>query len=269
MTQAPLDVAAAGEGEPALALLPGWCCDRSTLEPLAALFRPRHRTLAVDWRGFGRSAPVPPGYDLARTLADLNHTLAAATPGGVVVVGHSLGGRMALGLAERHPEVTRAVVLLDTSVHEPPEHVAARRAELEDPDWQPLLRARFQHLQQEGSAGDGSLVERMLATPLPVARSSLAAADAVDAPRALAGTTVPTLYVAASEPREDRSRLHRLRPDLEYGQVVCSSHFVQLDAPEQVAAMIESFLAHRLGTAAGPGSIAVGSPHPDDGATVL
>lgn len=261
MTAPPLDVAVAGAGEPALALLPGWCCDSSTLEPLAALLRPQYRTLAIDWRGSGRSAPAPPGYGLDDTIEDLRQTLVATVPDGAVLIGHSLGGRIALAFTERHPELSRAVILLDTVIAEPDDRVLARRAELDAPDWQRRLRARFLGLLDgPGKTGGDGLIERIMATPLEVARTSLAVADAVDTSRALANAQGPVLYVGATDPRAAPSQLRRLRGDLDYGQVVGSGHFVQLAVPEQVAPMIDRFLHLRLPS---------GLHAPDDGATVI
>lgn len=266
MTALPLDVAVGGAGDPALALLPGWCCDHSTLEPLAALLRPQHRTLMIDWRGFGGSPPPPPGYDLDGAVEDLRQALAADAPDGAVLVGHSLGGRIALDFAERHPALVRGVILLDSVIVEPEDRVASRREELEAPDWRRRLRERFEVIARGPVAGDGArLVERIARTPLEVARSSLAAADAVDAPRALANVRTPVLYIGATEPRADPFQLRRLRANLDFGQVVGSGHFVQLEVPEQVAPMIERFLRLRVGHVRSDPR----SPLPDDGATVI
>jgi pimeloyl-ACP methyl ester carboxylesterase len=81
----------------------------------------------------------------------------------------------------------------------------------------------------------------MLGTPREVAACSLDAADAVDAAAALRPSTCPVLYIAASRPREENATLRALRPDIAYGQVVGSGHFVQLDATRQVNAMLDRF----------------------------
>jgi pimeloyl-ACP methyl ester carboxylesterase len=266
VTGPPLDATVAGTGEPALALLPGWCCDRSTLEPLAALLRPHHRTITIDWRGFGGSLSPPPGYDLGGTVEDLRQTLTARLPDGAVLVGHSLGGRIALAFAVRHPALVRAVVLLDSVIDEAEDHVTARREELDAPDWRRRLRERFGGLARGPVGGDGAaLVERIAGTPREVARSSLAAADAVEAACALASLPVPVLYVGATEPRAEPRRLRHLQANLDYGQVVGSGHFLQLEVPEQVAPMIERFLRLRAPTP----PPAARSSRPDDGATVI
>lgn len=85
----------------------------------------RFRVLAPDLRGHGRSTWEPP-WTLARHVADLEETLAAAGLERAAFVGHSFGGRLtleltALGVVERS-------VLLDPAVWVPPP-IALRRAE--------------------------------------------------------------------------------------------------------------------------------------------
>ncbi len=44
----------AGEGEPPMVLVHGWCCDHTYFAPQAEHFRRHHRVIAVDLRGHGR-----------------------------------------------------------------------------------------------------------------------------------------------------------------------------------------------------------------------
>ncbi|WP_425355173.1 alpha/beta fold hydrolase [Pelomicrobium methylotrophicum] len=45
-----------GRGEPALLFMPGWCGSRRVFDELARRCAQWRRTLAIDWRGHGRSA---------------------------------------------------------------------------------------------------------------------------------------------------------------------------------------------------------------------
>ena len=44
-----------GRGEPALLFMPGWCASRLVFDRLTSLCSEKHHTLALDWRGHGRS----------------------------------------------------------------------------------------------------------------------------------------------------------------------------------------------------------------------
>jgi lipase len=75
----------------------------------------RFRVLAPDLRGHGRSDYDPP-WDLATHVDDLLETLEPDGVGTVPWVGHSLGGRLILELAERAPERIRCAALLDPAI---------------------------------------------------------------------------------------------------------------------------------------------------------
>jgi pimeloyl-ACP methyl ester carboxylesterase len=101
-----------GEGEPVLAIhgLGGnWTV---WLENMTALAQ-RHRVIAVDLPGFGRSAPAGDGiaiHGYSRLLLGLLDELALEQ---TVLIGNSLGGWIAADLALRAPGRVRALVLVD------------------------------------------------------------------------------------------------------------------------------------------------------------
>lgn len=65
------------------------------------------RVLRYDRRGYGRSLGTGPATDLAEQVRDLSRVVGAEP---AVLVGHSLGGVLALALADHHPALVRAVV---------------------------------------------------------------------------------------------------------------------------------------------------------------
>ncbi len=77
-----------------------------------ALGRGRPRCVALDQRGHGHS-PRPPGaYAASDHLGDLLD-LVAQLDGPVRLVGHSMGARVAMLAAARHPEAFSSVVVVD------------------------------------------------------------------------------------------------------------------------------------------------------------
>jgi pimeloyl-ACP methyl ester carboxylesterase len=69
--------------------------------------------LAPDLRGRGRSAQLPGPYGMAAHVADVVDLLDRADASRVVVVGHSMGGFVAVALAARHPDRVAQLLLLD------------------------------------------------------------------------------------------------------------------------------------------------------------
>jgi pimeloyl-ACP methyl ester carboxylesterase len=62
-----------GRGEPALLLLPGWCCSRAVFGPLVPRLSGRHRVLSMDLRGHGHSEQGSGDFSSA-TLLVVAHT---------------------------------------------------------------------------------------------------------------------------------------------------------------------------------------------------
>jgi lipase len=77
------------------------------------------RVIAPDLRGFGQSPPEPP-WTLDYQVADVLATIDAAGLDRVDLVGHSLGGSVAVHLARKAPERVRRMVLLDPGIGVPP-----------------------------------------------------------------------------------------------------------------------------------------------------
>jgi esterase len=105
-----------GEGPREVVLLHGFLGSGQNLRGLAKRWGERApgRFLIPDLRGHGTSPPLQPDSDLDQLAADVTATAAATgfTPP-LTLVGHSLGGRVALAVARRAPDQTKEVVLLD------------------------------------------------------------------------------------------------------------------------------------------------------------
>ena len=93
-----------GEGPPLL-LVHGFGGAAWNFSELAPLL-PGRRLIIPDLPGHGASSPLP-----APTLAGFADVLAELLDGPADVLGHSMGGVVALRLAERHPSLVRRLVL--------------------------------------------------------------------------------------------------------------------------------------------------------------
>lgn len=110
-----------GGTAPTLVFIHGWLLSRSYWQPLIERLSPYYRCLTYDLRGFGESAAKTTGdrypdygYTLADYAADLQTLLKTLQIDHAWLVGHSLGGSIALWGADFCPEIVRGVVCVNS-----------------------------------------------------------------------------------------------------------------------------------------------------------
>jgi pimeloyl-ACP methyl ester carboxylesterase len=99
---------------PSLVLVHGTTADHTTFRAIAPVLGERRHLVAIDRRGRGASGDSPDGsYSIEREYDDLAAVAhSVATLGGrpIDVLGHSYGGRIALGAARRSEWIRRIIV---------------------------------------------------------------------------------------------------------------------------------------------------------------
>lgn len=239
-----------GHGGPPVLLVHGMACDRATMTPQLDHLGTSHRTVTYDQRGHGESSkPLDAPYDpvsLAEDALWLCRELGLERP---VVIGHSLGGTVALALAATYPDATGGIVLLDSVFGLDAEAKDGLRSfydALTDDTFDGIVRA-FVHerLFDDGEEGPEAerVIDLMAGCPPAVFVGMGNGLLGFDIDAATAAVTVPTLYVSSSRPWGDLGDLHRARPDWYLGRTVGAGHFHNLFAASQVNAMIDTFLA--------------------------
>ncbi|MDO8362708.1 MAG: alpha/beta fold hydrolase [Actinomycetota bacterium] len=110
-----LHVVKAGAGSPPIVFVHGLGASADSWAECMRLLGDRHQVVAIDLLGHG-SSPVPDDpaeYNRDRALVDIDEVIAelGERP---VLVGHSLGGYLALAHAATRPGVARGVVVINT-----------------------------------------------------------------------------------------------------------------------------------------------------------
>lgn len=98
---------------PSFVWLHGWGKDLTSLNRLAQLYQKKGNNTLFDLPGFGKTALPPRGSGTDDYADMLAKTLKALDlPGPHIFIGHSFGGRIAVQMAARHPDMTKSIILI-------------------------------------------------------------------------------------------------------------------------------------------------------------
>jgi pimeloyl-ACP methyl ester carboxylesterase len=240
-----------GHGAPAFALMHGWCSNLRHWDRQAAFFAPRHTIVRADRRGMGRSAACERAQRPADHADDLARLLDAAGVDKAIVVGHAGGGAGAVDFAARFPSRTLALIGVDTSA------APASPVGSDAYAWMKTFADSIRDTPGEferryrgffGPKADPALVDAVvrsaMATPIDVASAELMGLATTDTAARAREVRAPVLWVTARPANYDE--LSALFADFTPGVAVGSGHYLQLEVPDQLNAMIQTFLEQRL-----------------------
>lgn len=115
-----------GQGLP-LVFLHGFPLNRKVWHKQIEALRSSYRVIAPDLRGLGDNEAQPGPTTMAQCAADLHTLLQQLATGPVVLIGHSMGGYVALAFVRQFPEMLRGLVLVSTKAGQDSAEAAAGR----------------------------------------------------------------------------------------------------------------------------------------------
>lgn len=269
--------------EPPLVLLHGWMDVAASYQFVVDAFASERWCIAPDWRGFGLTQTPPTDHFVfVDYLADLEFLLDHYAPGQAVnLVGHSMGGNVAMLYAGVRPERIRRLINLEgfgmprTVPAQAPDRLARWIDELKamhrgagslrSYDGQDGVAQRLMKTNPRLSPDKAQWLAGRWARPddhgqwqiLGHAAHKITSAQlyrADETQEILKRITAPTLCVEAVEDslkqwwkgsytREEFYQRMQAVAQLERVQIDNAGHMLHHDQPERVAALIESFIA--------------------------
>ena len=208
---------------------------------------PGHHCITPDLRGFGAAPPPDPGA----TLADwADEAAALAVPlGRFVLIGHSMGGKIATLLASRRPAGLAGLVLVAPSppTPEPIPDRAAMLSGFHDP-------VAAAHTAREISArhDDPAVMQRLIEDSLRTSHGAwrwwIERGSREDIAESAAAIDIPVLVVAATDdanipPPLLRQEVVARIPGATLTILPGSRHMIPLDAPGPLAQVIEDWVS--------------------------
>ncbi|MCV7179637.1 alpha/beta fold hydrolase [Mycolicibacterium sphagni] len=250
----------AGDG-PALVFLHYWGGSRRTWTPVIEQLDPRQAFLAYDQRGWGNSAEVPGPYDMTQLADDAQQVIDILGGGDYVLVGHSMGGKVAQLLAARKPAGLTGVVLVAPAPPAPVGQTAALQELTSHAyDSEATVRQSIEVMLTNGglsAALRGQVVEDSLRAHRDARLAWPLHGLVEDVSAGVGGIEVPVLVLAGRHDKVEppavlADHLLPLIPTATLVILESTGHLSPLEVPDQLAAQIAAFTAALPGRPAPP-----------------
>jgi 3-oxoadipate enol-lactonase len=211
---------------------------------------PGLRLIRYDKRGHGLSDAPPAPYAMGTLVRDAERLLEAAGARGAVVVGLSIGGMIAQGLAVKRPDLVAALVLSNTAarIGTPAvwdERIAAARAGGIEALADAVMLRWFSRGFREG-AEVAAWRNMLVRTPLEGYLGCSAAISGTDFLTTTAGLRLPLLAIAGSEdgstPPDMVRETAALVPGSRFHLIRGAGHLPCVEQPAAYAAVLSDFL---------------------------
>ena len=241
-----------GAGDIALVLLHYWGGSTRSWDGVAARLAKSHRAIAVDFRGWGQSDASPDGaYRIADLADDTQSVIEALGLTNYLVVGHSMGGKVAQLLASRRPHGLKGLILVAPSPPSPP---------TVPPEQTEIMKHAYDSAESvswvldnvlTGRKLDGALREQIIKDSLSGAQQAKVAWPTValleDISGSVGSINVPTLIVGGELDKVDSVDMLRneVLPRIAGARLESLSgvgHLSPIEAPDAVASKILGFL---------------------------
>jgi pimeloyl-ACP methyl ester carboxylesterase len=250
----------AGHGTPPLVFVHGFACSSEDWGLQFDKFKFTHEVVACDLRGHGLTPGRPEectienyGGDVAALINNLDLPKA-------VLVGHSMGCRVALQAAQLAPDLVSGLVLIDgsrTGMGDPGKAAADGRAAIDKVGYPAFAEHLFRQMFFTPSALADAIVKRAVRSSAgfgPLLWPDMNRWDAGKMDAALAAVKVPVLVIQSTtrspelkraplKPWETSPYLDLMKQSLKdiRVEIVPAGHFTMLEAAPVVNGLIEEF----------------------------
>lgn len=237
--------------------LMGYASNWGKIYPVLAADRP---VLVYDQRGHGKSQKPKSGYSPSQYASDLYHLLQDLAWPKTHIVGHSMGGRVAMFFAQEYPQHAQSLVLEDSGAEARPDRLEWLRkllGRVKTPySDREAAQADFQEAYRDDPLTGNFLfsnIERKengtydWRFPVEAMEETLKLGRVVDASLLFRSLTVPTLIIrgALSQefPQAEAERMAAARTNVELTVVAGAGHYIHSTHAADFLRILSNFLA--------------------------
>ena len=205
--------------------------------------RKNRRAIAFDLRGHGKSAaPANNNYDVESLAKDIAAVADSLGLDRFVLVGHSIGGSAAIAYAGKHPDKVAGLLVTGTPGKTPASQSKPVIASLESEKYDTIMEQYMKQLLTNAKPETDKLErEGMSKISKEASLNLIKAAFNYNPLPDLHKYPGPELIISKAN-EENPSSLHKAFPTIPYKTVEGTSHWIQLDKPDEFNKLLNEFL---------------------------
>jgi len=246
-----------GHGEPTLVFIHGWSCDSNYWREQVPVFKQHYTVVTVDLAGHGGTDGSRSDWSMARFGDDVATAMSAVPSQQIILVGHSMGGPVAIEAARKLGKRVIGIIGVDTfsTIGAPPPSKAQVDALI-----QPFEADFIGHTRQLvteklfAPAGDHALANKiaydMALSPPRVAIPSLRALFTYDLDEGVRSLSVPVVAIDSDlgEPVNE-TRIRKVLPKFHAVTLKGTGHFLMMEDPQDFNPALETEIQAMLAPA--------------------
>ncbi len=243
-----------GDGSPVI-FLHGFPFNRHLWDELIPFISPHARMILPDLRGFGESPTSTDVFTMSLLAEDVRNLMDHLNLPQATLVGHSMGGYVALAFAHQYPQHLAGLALIAS--HADPDSPARREsryhtvAQIQKQGIQPLLEEMPQRLTPSPAVQEKVRLFIQSCSPQTAIQALLGMAEREDANPWLHEIMVPVLVVTGSaDPLIDPTRIQTMLeslPTATWVELPGVGHMPMLEVPADLARVLLNWIRRGQG----------------------
>ena len=229
-----------GEGEPAVVLIHGWACDSAYWNAQIDALKSRYTVVAVNLAGHGGSEANRTDWSIGNYGEDVATVVRQLKNRRVVLVGHSMGGDVALEASRRIGDRVIGIIAVDSlkSIGLAPMRPQEIERQLA-PFRKNFIEATRDYVTDKlfEKGADPALVQKvaydMSLEPPTVGVPSLESLLSLDFTRLLPDIHVPVLAINSDLGPTDVARIRKSLPSFKADVLEHTGHFLMMEVPQR------------------------------------
>jgi pimeloyl-ACP methyl ester carboxylesterase len=235
-----IDYRAWGQGEPAIVLIHGWACDWNYWKAQIEALKSRYTVVALNLAGHGASGGNRSDWSIGNYGEDVATVVRQLPNRQIILVGHSMGGDVALEATRRIGDRVIGIIAVDSlkSIGLPPMRPREIERQLAP------FHANFIEATRNYVAGtmfekgaDPALMQKiaydMSLEPPAVGLPSLQSLLAMDFATLLPDIQVPVLAINSDLGPTDEARIRKYLPNFKADVLEHTGHFLMMETPQR------------------------------------